>query len=194
MMAGSSAQDVFGAGKEYASIDCRRSSTVSNCSQQPDTSSIVYPVELSQQDKLAAELLHIRSWRQQRQAAANVIASAVKDWLQRLKVQQQVLHSHLQWLKAKRVLTDWRQQAAQRRQVHNELDGMQTAFSRAVADAWHAEAYGFDASSICRDEGVYGVAAAYCDWRLKGMVLLAWAHEVLGHRAARRVSMPGGHS
>jgi hypothetical protein len=168
----------------------------SDCTQQPDNNSITHPPELSQQDKLAAELLHIRSWRQQRQDAANAIASAVKDWLQRLKAQQQVLRSHLQWLKARRVLTAWREQAAQRRQVHGELADMQADFSRAVTDAWHAETYGFAASSICQEEGVYGVAAAYCKWRLKGMVFLAWAHQVLGWHPAGRAGvtvLPGEH-
>jgi hypothetical protein len=176
---------------------CRRSFKTSDCSQQPDNISVSHPLELSQQDKLAVELLHVRSWRQQRQDAANVIASAVRGWLQRLKVQQQVLRSHLQWLKARRVLTAWRQQAAQRRQVHKELADMQAAFSSAVANAWHAEAYGFDASSICQEEGVYCVAAAYCDWRLKGIVLLSWAQQVLGRRPRGRPGMtvlPCGHS
>lgn len=153
--------------------------TVSDCSQQADNNIIQVPADVTKQHKLSAELLQIRNWRQQRQEAAKVIAAAVKDWLQRQKVQQQLYHNHLQWLKARRVLRAWQQQAQQHRQIAKELTAMQAAFSRALADARHAESHGFHATRICQQEGRYAVAAAYCEWRLRGTVLLAWAQQVL---------------
>jgi hypothetical protein len=130
-------------------------------------------------DPLAQEILHIRSRRQQRQDAANIITAAAKDWLQRQKVQQQIFQDHLQCLKALRILSAWRGQVAQRQQIRAELAARRAAFTAAVADAWHAGARGFHASRVCMEAGPYGVAAAFHEWRFKGMLLLAWAELVL---------------
>jgi hypothetical protein len=115
-----------------------------------------------------------------------VIVAAAADYLQRRAAQQQVLQSHLLWCKARRVLCAWRSQAAERQQVYRRLTAMQAAFLEAAADAWHAESHGFHASKTCQEEGRYGVAAAFCDWRLRGKVLLGWALHALGSPAAAR--------
>lgn len=152
-----------------------------DCLRQSNTIFISHP-HPCKREQLSAELELIRSWRQQRQEAASVIVRAVRDWLGRRKAQQQVLCSHLQWLKAKRIWGAWRQQLAQQQLVHLELQAMQTAFAKVLANPWHAGARGFDANKVYQEEGPYRVAAAYHDWRTRGVVLLAWAQQVLGCR------------
>jgi len=137
-----------------------------------------------QQSGLAAELEHVRSWRQRRQDAARIIVATARGWLQRRSLQQQAWHDQLLWLKTHRMLLAWQQQAAQRQRVREKLAARQAAFRRAVSKAWDAEAFGFNAMKVCLDEGPYSVAAAYQDWRLKGIVLLAWAQLVLGRGPA----------
>jgi hypothetical protein len=94
-----------------------------------------------------------------------------------------VLCSHLQWLKGKRVWDAWRQQLAQQQLVHRKLQAMQAAFAQAAAHPWHAGARGFDANKVYQEEGPYRVAAAFHDWRTRGVVLFAWAQHVLGCRS-----------
>lgn len=156
---------------------------ISDCRQQPDTHNSSSSSRTTS-PPLAAELDHIRSWWQRRQSAAQVIAAAAADFLQRRAAQQQVFHSHLQWCKARRVLASWQQQAARRQQVYRRLTAMQAAFLEAAVDAWHAQSHGFHASKTCQEEGQYGVAAAFCDWRLRSKVLLGWAVHALGCPAA----------
>jgi hypothetical protein len=152
-----------------------------DCLSQSDTS-IISRSNNCKQQQLSAEFVLIRSWRQQRQEAASVIVRAVRDWLGRRKAQQQVLCSHLQWLKGKRIWGTWRQQLAQQQLVHRELQAMQAAFAKVLENPWHASARGFDANKVYQEEGPYRVAAAYHDWRTRGVVLLAWAQQVLGCR------------
>lgn len=147
-----------------------------------------YKTPLCKRDQLSAELELIRSWRQQRQDAASTIVRAARDWLGRRKAQQQVFSSHLQWLKMRRIFGSWRQQLAQQQQVDRELQAMQATFAHAVVTPWQAGARGFDAHILYQEGGPYCVAAAYHDWRKKGLVLLAWAQHVLGCRSKRTCS------
>lgn len=136
------------------------------------------------QSGLATEIEHVRSWRQRRQDAARIIVAAARGWLQRRAQQQQARQDQLLWQKAQRMLLAWQQQAAQRQRVREKLAARQAVFRRAVSNAWDAEASGFNAMKVCLNEGPYSVAAAYQDWRLKGIVLLAWAQLVLGRGPA----------
>jgi hypothetical protein len=118
---------------------------------------------------LAAEMQLVRSWRQQRHAAACAIQAAVRSWLIRRNAQHCRKVRQLQLCKARHILTAWRSEVEHRRVVGALIVQQLEANSSRGCQLWQQVQLDW------AGEGRHVCAAVYHRCRVQSAVLKAWA-------------------
>jgi hypothetical protein len=133
----------------------------------PDTA--VRTTQATSSAALAAELQLVRSWRQQRHAAACTIQAAVRSWLRRRQAQHYSKARQLQLCKARHILTVWKSQVMHRRAVEASIVQQLEAGGSRGCQLWQKLQHEW------AGEGRHVCAAVYHRRRVQAAVLRAWA-------------------